>query len=943
MRRILFSLAIGALIAGCAGVRKAPPAAPDKAEDPLLPLDPQIRAGRLDNGFRYLIRKNQKPEKRAELRLVVDAGSVLEAEDQQGLAHFVEHMAFNGTRNFAKQQLVDYLESIGMEYGPELNAYTGFDETVYMLTVPTDTAGVVETAFQILEDWAHQVSFEDEEIDRERGVVVEEWRLGRGAEQRMLDRQLPVILKDSRYAGRLPIGQKAVLDTFRHETLRRFYRTWYRPDLMGLVAVGDFEPERIDSLARHYFSRIPPVPAPEERRIFPVPDHQETLFAVATDPEATRNSVAVYYKQDVRDQGTLGAYRRSLIESLYHRMFNQRLYELTKRPEPPFLYGSSGQGQWLRAKEFVTLGAGVQDDGFERGLEALLTEAARVRQFGFTPSELDREKAEVLRTMEQVYRERDKLPSAGFAAEYVDHLLLGEPVPGIEKEYALCQELIPGIDLDEVNTLSREWTGERNRVIVLQAPAKPELKVPGADDLLAVFRRVARQEIAPYTETVSAAPLVARVPEPARIVAQQEFPKIGATQWTLANGVRVFLKPTDFKNDEILFSACSPGGHSLVPDEDYVAAITAASVVSEGGVAGFSLIELQKKLAGKVVAVSPWIGELQEGLSGSASPQDLQTLFELIYASFTAPRQDSTAFQGFKTRMIGLIQNRSARPETAFEDTFRVTLAQHHYRARPWSLEVVAEMDLAKSMAVYRDRFADAGDFTFFFVGSFTLEQLEPLVRTYLGGLPAGGRQERWKDVGIEAPAGVVEKAVRRGIEAKSQSRIVFTGPFAYDGWRNNFLLEAAAAVLEIKLREVLREGMGGTYGVAVSAGAARYPDAEYSISLSFGCDPGRVEELTRTLFAQIDSLKDFGPAAIYVEKVKEIRKRQREVALKENGFWINALQGADSNGIDPQLVVGYADLVDSLEVGAVRAAAQQYFDTGNYVRVVLYPESGSD
>ena len=943
MRRVfvLFLFAILALFIGCASTQKAslPPTPVGGVEDPVLPLDPQITVGTLDNGLRYLIRKNQKPEKRAELRLTVNVGSVLEDEEQQGLAHFAEHMAFNGTRNFAKQELIDYLESIGMRFGPDLNAYTSFDETVYMLTVPTDTVGVVETAFQIFEDWAYQVSYDEEEIDKERGVVIEEWRLGRGAQRRMIDKQFPILLKDSRYAERLPIGKKAVLDTFAHETLRNFYRTWYRPELMGFVAVGDFEPAWIESLIHVYLSRIPSVENPQERTLFPVPGHEETLFAIATDPEATRNSVSIYLKQDVRDQGSVGTYRRSLIEGLYHSMLNQRLHELTKLPEPPFMYGYSTQGRMLRTKEFIIVGAGVPNNGFDEGLEALLTESARVRQFGFIQSELERVKKETMRGMEQAYRERDKLQSHGFASEYVRHLLTDEPVPGIEKEFELHQALLPGIALEEVNALAGEWTSDSNRVIMVNAPEKEGLVVPDEKDLMEVFARVEQKEITPYEEEVSDEPLVAQVPEPVEIVERSQVAEIGVTWWTLSNGIRVCLKPTDFKNDQILFTSYSPGGHSLVPDEDYMAATTASTVVGEGGVGRFNKIELEKKLAGKVVRVSPWIGGLQEGISGSASPEDVGTMFELIYAFFTAPRQDSTAFHAYQTLIKGSIQNRSARPETAFGDTIQVTMAQYHHRARPWSLELLDEMDLATSMAVYRDRFADASDFSFFFVGNFTLEEMEPLVRTYLGGLPSSGRQETWKDVGIEGPKGVVEKTVYRGIEPKSQSRLIFTGPFEYDGWKNSFELDAMTSVLQIKLREVLREDLGGTYGVGVRSSASHFPDEEYSISLSFGSDPERVEELTQVIFEQIDSLKTFGTTDIYINKVKEARKRQREVSLKENGFWVNSLQSLDFHGIDPLLLVRYPGLVDSLSIEAVQKAAQKYFDMDNYVRVVLYPE----
>jgi zinc protease len=427
-------------------------------------------------------------------------------------------------------------------------------------------------------------------------------------------------------------------------------------------------------------------------------------------------------------------------------------------------------------------------------------------------------------------------------------------------------------------------------------------------------------------------------PRAGTLVATEEIPELGLTIWTLSNGIRVFLKPTDFRNDEVLFSAWSPGGHSLVPDPRYIAAMTAAGVAVQGGVGQFSQIELEKKLAGKVVRVSPWIGTLQEGLSGSASPEDLETLFQLVHAYFVAPRRDSTAFQALKAQYRGYVENRSARPETAFGDTLQVIMAQHHFRARPWSLALLDEMDLNASMAVYRDRFADAGDFTFTFVGSFTLDQLKPLVLTYLGGLPSPGRRETWRDVGIAPPRGVVRQVVHQGLEPKGRTTIVFSGPFPYDGWRHSFELAALGQVLEIKLREVIREDLSGTYGVGVAAADERYPTPRYQFAISFGCDPLRLEELTQAVFTQIDSLQTFGPAQDYVTKVIEISKRQREVQLKENGFWVGGLTAAAWDSLDPRLLVRYPEMVDSLTVTAVQAAATRYLDRENHVQVILLP-----
>lgn len=905
-----------------------------------LPVDPQITIGQLDNGLRYYIRANQRPEQRAELRLVINAGSILEEDDQQGLAHFVEHMAFNGTEQFAKQELVDYLESIGMRFGPDLNAYTSFDETVYMLQIPTDSAGIVETAFRILKEWASAVAFDDEEIDKERGVVVEEWRLGRGAQARMRDRQFPLLFKNSRYAERLPIGKKEILENFEYETLRRFYRDWYRPDLMAVVAVGDFDSAFIESQIRQTFGSIPAAQAPRPRVHYPVPDHAETIFAIASDPEATGSSVSIYFKKDAREQNSEAAYRGSIVETLYNGMFNSRLDELRQQPEPPFLYAYSGSSRFNRDKEFYILGAGVPDNGVETALQTLLTEAQRVRQFGFTASELARQKSELLRGMERAYSERDKSESRQYAAEYIRNFLEDEPIPGIEFEYQLYQKYLPAISLDEINRLAETRISDRNRVVLVNVPEKDGVAIPTESSLSAVFESVARAKVTPYVDNVSDAPLIGELPPPGAIVEETAIPEIGVTEWTLSNGSRVILKPTDFKNDQILFSAYSPGGNSLLPEADYVPALTAAAIVAQSGVGDFSLIELEKKLAGKVAGVSPSIGTLEEGLSGSASPQDAETLFQLIHLYFTRPRADSSAYLSYQSRIRAYLANRNADPGTALGDTLALTLARYHYRARPWSEATLEAMDLQRSLAIYRERFADASDFTFLFVGNLDPAQFRSLAARYLATLPNLSREESWRDPGITPPKGVIKKAVYKGLEPQSQVEIVFTGPFQWDR-QNRYDINALAAVLRIKLRETLREDKGGTYGVGVGADPARDPRPEYEFSISFGCAPERVDELTRLVFQQIDSLKQAGIAETYVQKVQETQRRKNETDLKRNGYWLNVLEFYDSHQESLLDILETERYIDGLTPEAIRRAARQYLNPENYVQVTLYPAEG--
>lgn len=902
-----------------------------------LAVDPAVITGVLDNGMRYVIRANSKPENRVELRLALDVGSILETDSEQGLAHFVEHMAFNGTKHFAKQELWDYLERVGLRIGADLNAHTSFDETVYKLTVPTDSTQIMESAMQIFEDWAHGVSFESEEIDKERGVVIEEWRRGQGANTRMLYKQLPALFAGSRYAERIPIGQKAVLDTFDHDTVRGFYDKWYRPDLMGFVAVGDFEPAYMESLIVTYLGRVPAPDVPTVRPESPVPDHDETLFAIATDPEATRNTVLVYHKQDVSAQQTARAYRDGMVERLFHNMLNRRFHELTTQADSPFLGGYSGVGMSVRTKEFLLLGAAVENNGFERGLQALLTEERRVTRHGFTATELARQKKQTLRGMEQAWRERDKLQSGGFAAEYIRHLLGSEPIPGIEREYELHQQLLPTITLAEVNELAQSSAGERNRVITVNAPERDGVGVPTEADLLTTFESMADVAVEPYVDEGADLPLLPNEPIAGTITGRHQIPELGVTVWELGNGIEVYLKPTDFKNDQILFSAYSPGGHSLVEDEDYIAAATASTVVTQGGLGNFDQVGLMKWLSGRVVGVSPYVSELHEGLSGSASPQDAETMFQMIHGYFTATRTDSVTFASLRKRLGAMVENRSARPETAYGDTIQVTMAQHHYRARPWSEPMLSELDLQKSMQVFRERFADASDFNFFFVGNLTPEALEPLVERYLASLPALNRGDTWRDIGMQPPVGVVTRTVRRGLEPKASTQMLFTGPFDFDNRKDRLQIGLMAEVFQIKLREVLREDLGGTYGVGVSARPSRYPSGSYRLSINFGCDPERVEELTAAVFTQIDTLQMVGLDSTYTEKVREIRRREREVNLQENGWWLSLLEWVHKHEVEPLLILDDSISESFSPADVLRASA--WFDRSNYARFVMLPE----
>ena len=906
-----------------------------------LGVAPDVTVGTLPNGLRYYIKKNTLPAKRAELRLVVNAGSILEDDNQLGYAHFVEHTAFNGTAHFKKNDLIKYLQSIGVRFGADLNASTGFDETVYQLSIPTDTARLVETAFLILEDWAHGQVFDSTEVVNERGVVLEDWRGGLGAGDRMLKQALPIVLEDSKYASRLPIGNEESILHAQPSVLRKFYQDWYRPDLMAVVAVGDFDVKAIEALIKKHFAGIAMPPNPRPRTEAPVPNNIAPLVAIVTDPEAQGSDISIEIKHPHHDVTTVGEYRSGLMEQLYFAMLNARLHEISLKADPPFIDAGVGNGSFIgRSVEALSFNVDVKDGAIERGTEAVLLEARRVDQFGFLPAELQRAKENLARFYERLYAERTKTNSGALVGELVRNYLEHEDIPGIEAEYQMVQQLVPGITLAEVNKLASDWITDDNRVIWASAPQKAGVNVPTQAQLLAVIDRTSKEAVTAYTEAVGDQPLIDHLAAAGRVVGTKTNAAAGVTEWKLSNGARVLLKPTDFKADEILFSAYSPGGSSLVPDSDYMSATLAGLITGRSGLGSYNTIDLGKKLSGKVAAVSANIGDLSEGLSGSASPKDLETFFQLVYLKFTAPRLDTAAFQALKQAIDAQLADRGTDPQTAFGDTVTVTLAQHGFRARPPSVAVYNEVNPERALAVYKDRFSNAGDFTFVFVGSFTLDSIKPLVEKYLGALPNTGRVENWKDVSPPPPTGVIEKTVRKGTEPQAQTVFVFTAPFRYAP-ENRVAMLALSTLAEMWMTDALREELGGTYSPQVGGGGSRIPREEAQIEVEYGSSPANVDKLSKRVFEVIDSLKTHGASEADLTKVKEQLIRARETDLKTNGYWAAAIAQRDQNNEDIAGVLGpYDALLKGLTAQQLQDAAKKYFDLNRYVKVVLLPET---
>jgi zinc protease len=802
-----------------------------------------------------------------------------------------------------------------------------------------DSPAVVDNAFLILEDWAHNVTFDPKAVDKERGIIVEEWRLGQGAEARVRDKQIPVLLKGSRYAERLPDGKKEVIETFAHETLKRFYRTWYRPDLMAVIAVGDFETARIEALVKKHFGPLQNPAGAPPRPSYPVPDHDETLFSIVADKEARQSIVAVYHKLPAADQSTVGSYRRMLVERLFNDMFNDRLTEMAQKPDPPFLGAVSSRGRFVGSKDAYVLSALVGDGGIPRGLKALYTEGERVARFGFTATELERRKAVALRYFERALAEKETADSNSYAEEFTRAFLNGEPTPGIQWEHEQHLALMPGITLEEINALAREWMTDRNRVVAASLPEKPGVPVPTEAELRQVLADVLTEMgISAYEDTTTDAPLLAAEPVPGAIVARREIPEIGITEWTLSNGARVVLKPTTFKEDEILFEAVSPGGISLAEDANLVPANTADQVVPAGGLGVFSAVDLEKKLAGKAVTIRPSIDELDEGLTASASPKDAEVLFQLVHMTFTAPRPDPVVFDVLKSQLKTYLENRTKSPETVFADTLRTTLQRDQPRFRPMTVEEIPLLSLEKSLAFYRDRFADASDFTFVLVGNLDLAAIEPLVARYLASLPSLGRKETWRDWRVAPPEGVVKRTVEKGVEPKSLTAIVFSGPFRDDpGQRVN--IRAAADILEDRLRKLLREKLSGTYDVSVRPSYGRVPRQEFRMSIDMGTDPARMEEMSAAIFAEIKKLQKKGPTAAEVDEIRLAESRDYETESRQNEWWLSRLVDSYWLGDDPAAIVKFPDSLRLLTKGSVQAAAKTYFNLKRFVQVTLFPE----
>ena len=904
-----------------------------------IPVDPNVIIGKLDNGLTYYIRKNSKPENRVELRLAVNAGSINENKSQLGLAHFVEHMCFNGTKTFDGNKMIDYLQKYGISFGGDLNAYTSFDETVYMLKVPTDNKNLLDTALQIIVDWSNYVAFNSKEIDKERGIITEEWRLGLGADDRLMKKYFPVAFKNSMYADRLPIGEIDVIKNFPYDTLRAFYKSWYRPNLQAVAIVGDIDVKEMEKEIKLRFSPIQNPVNERPRLDYEVPNNKEPLISIATDKEASGTMLLLVYKHKTKDIYTVADYKTLLTATLYNEMLNARFNEITQKPDAPFAMANSNYGSFVRSIDAYQLYASPKENQIDKSFEQLLLENLRVKKYGFTETELERIKEQMLSELEKAAKESDKTESARLIDEYVSHFLEKDAIPGAKIEYKLAQKLLPLISLNDVNALATEWITDENMVIIVTAPEKEGVLVPTEKQMLDIIASSKNKELAPYVDKFKAEPLVNEADlAGTKVVSKIENKELEYTELTFGNGVKAVVKNTKFKNDEILLNAYSLGGLSLYNENEYPSAFFASNILSSSGVGNFDQTELEKKLKGKEVNISPFIDDLREGFTGNCSPKDFETLLQLSYLYCKAPRKDEVAYEAYMSNLKNQIKFLGASPIYVFYDTLFKTATSNNARTIVIPNErILNKIDFEKAFTVFSERFGNANDFKFFIVGNIDVDSITPLLEKYLGSLPVQNKKENWKDSQVKFPEGVTDLEFQKGTDPQSMVGIVLNEKFEWTD-KNRICLKVAKEILDIQLVELIREELSGVYSPQVQLSYEQFPNAEFSIMIMFGCSPKNTKKLTKAVFGIFKGMY----ATVEqknIDKAKETLIREREVDLKTNKFWVNNLMSYYFNSDNSKLTTDYENMLNEITANDIKEFAKKYFKQNHYVRVVLKPE----
>ncbi len=905
-----------------------------------IPNDPTVLTGQFANGLTYYIKENAEPENRADLQMLIGAGSLDEEDSQWGLAHFIEHMCFNGTKNFPKNELVSYFESIGMEFGGDLNAYTTYDRTVYTIQVPTDNPKIVENGVQILEDWLHNVSFDNEELEKERGVIIEEWRVRSGVMGRYSQEMFHTYAPNTAWANRFTIGDTNVIRTAPRERFTTFYKDFYRPNHSAVIAVGDFDKNEMYKLIESKFAHIKnPKPS---KKVTPrdIPLTEGIRTKVFQDKEwSNQNILSVMMLDDDKTiSKTYEGYRKGIIESLASIMLSMRFAEYSQEEDCPIIGASGTISGFISNLDAFSMQAAAKEGKSKEAFDFIISEAYRAKQHGFTKGELKRSKEQMMAMIDKYYNERDKTPSANFAAEYMTHFQDGSCFPGIEVEKKLYDKWIPEITLEEVNKVFSDAVNTKS-VILASADNTENASISATEsDLKNIFDKASKRNYEPYQDNSIDEPLMAKIPTPGKVVKEEKIKEIDAVKWTLSNGAEVYLKNTNFKNDEINMRSFAMGGTSMAATNNLNNANHSASIVNSCGIGKFDDVQLSKLLTGKRVGVYPSIGTYNIGISGNSTKKDLETFFQLVNMYFTAPRVDEKPFNLYKENAIESWDANQADPQKVLYEEFAKTRFNNNPRRMPQTREDLESLDMNKAFEFYKSQFDGVGQFKFVFVGSLDMDVMKKYVETYIASLPKG-KTKNWKDNKVRGVKGKVDRTVYAGVDPKANLIQFRSGEIDFT-YENIMETTALGKLLSIRLREVIREEEGGTYGVQAYVSPSRLPEPTYNFVVSFNMDPERLDHLLDRTQETINTViaGDFDEKNVL--KIKKQMKRKRETDLKKNRFWLQSIYNRLYNDQPFSIINDYNKYVDQINKDYLTEAAKKYCGNENFIQVIQLPEN---
>ena len=906
----------------------------------VIPVDAKTIKKTLDNGFTYYIRQNKAQENKVELRLVINAGSILETEKQQGLGHFLEHMSFNGTESFPNAELIKTLEGMGVRFGKDLNAYTSFDETIYYLPIPSNKVSVGLT---VLKDWAMNLTLSEKEIERERGVVLEELRLGKKASTRIREKYLPVLLAGSLYPLRLPIGKEEVLQHFTSDELRNYYKKWHRPDLMAIMVIGDINPTEIEKEIIQKFGVYKMPENSEPRPVNPVPDHKETKVVVATDPEMSGCSVEISYKHKPQKTITQQDYvEHKIYHALYSSMINDRLKELQETETPPFSEAESGYSNYFREVDTYSSYARCTPSKILNAFHVLIVENERVKRYGFTNNELERAKKKLLSRYERWYNERGKTASDLFADEYQVNYLSGEPIPGIEYEYELVKKALPGIRTADLNSLVAFYMTDNNRVVVVTGPESPSVSYPDQKEFLTLLAQVGTEKIKPYREDKVVKELMSSKPKAGTIISERSIPETGLIEWKLSNGATVVFKKTDFKNNQVLFRATSNGGFSNYTAKDDMSALYATKIQDESGVNGINNTQLKRLMAGKDLSLTQSLVLYNESMSGKYGLKDSEAFFQLLYLYQTAPYFNKNAFKRLmneeKTEYAKLLDD----PSSYFNYQVEQLMNNGNPRRSRWPVkENLDQVDFNRAVAIYKARFGSAAGFTYVFVGNVDIDSIKPLVLTYIGGLPSNKKKQGYAEQNFTSLLGPATYTFKKGTEDKADVAIRFVKCAIWDK-QKAYAYSAFVELLKTRLYESLRREMSGVYGVKVSGKVNQNHEPEASLSLSFGTNTASYEALYKRAILEVKRLMAAGPTNEELERVKEKMRVTLTTDIKENATWLLDIYYAYRYGDTVMTIEERKQTIEQLNSEKIKEAANEYIDPDKALKFILLPEENT-